>query len=367
MQMTFKRLFLAIGLSVLLCAHANADTMQLGSMARADFERDFMFSAGQEALIGGQADRLYFATKDGAVAVTGLDGKTIFTLQAKDAEGNPVLKSPRGVAVTAEVIYVVDSALNQIAMFSKDGVYQASFGAGKGRFFGSSGGVDIKEAKAVVAHEGVVYVLDKGGKKIQMFGSNGVYLSALELTPSGAAKPPKGEEEVHLLKEPVDLRVDVRGHLYVLDAGDALIKVYQLNGEYLRHLPKAGRLAAFAVAQDGVYVADYEKLTIQKYDFNDAAIYRFGSKGREKGQFQSISDLQVVQDREVVIGDGNNKAMSVFVTDMGDTMESVPKPMTRPFVKWEASYPVFASKLVSDGADYVYGINGDEKSIVGFK
>jgi len=103
------------------------------------------------------------------------------------------------------------------------------------------------------------------------------------------------------------LKIDLRGQLYVLDVGADLVKVYNLAGEYIRHLPKAGRLAAFAVAQDGVYLADAEKLFVQKYDFADKPVYRFGSKGKDKGQFQSISELAVVKDREIVVGDDSKK------------------------------------------------------------
>jgi len=111
-----------------------AEPMQLGSMAKADFSRDFAFSSGMETFIGGEGSRLYFVGKDGAVMVADVEGKRLLTLQAKDAEGNPVLKKPRSVVSAAGLIYVLDSGSNQVAMFNLKGEYQWSFGAGKGGF-----------------------------------------------------------------------------------------------------------------------------------------------------------------------------------------------------------------------------------------
>ncbi|MFM2397039.1 MAG: hypothetical protein RLZZ144_289 [Pseudomonadota bacterium] len=344
---------------------AFADSMQLGSMAKADFSREFSFGADVESLIGGQGNWLYFTGKDGVVTVSDVEGKRLMTLQAKDASGHPILKKPHSVATTASLIYVLDGESNQVAMFNHKGEYQASFGPGKGGLFSSGGGVEIKAAKAVAVYEGIVYVLDGGNNNIQMFGSNGVYLGVFGLRPS--SKQGKNEEKVHLLDEPIDLQIDLRGQIYVLDVGDQLLKVYSLSGEYVRHLPKTGRLEAFAVAQDGVYVADAEKLFIQKYDFNDKPVYRFGSKGKDRAQFQTVSDLTVVKNREVIVSDDNKKMVTVFVADAGDALESIPKPLTQRFVQWEGMFAATATQLVSNGDDLIYGVDLNDKSIVRFK
>lgn len=335
-----------------------AEQVPLGNLAKADFSREFALPAGAQELLGGKAGRLHFATKDGGVVVTGLDGAVLMTLPAKDAKGNVIFKKPRSATIGNGLLYVVDSSLSQVAMFNAKGEYQGSFGAG----------VDMDDAVGVATHEGIVYVLDKGDKHIQMFGSNGVYINMLELRPASAGKPAKGEEEIHLLRSPTDVQVDARGLIYVLDSDDDLVKVYKPSGEYVKHLPRNGHLASFVVAQDGIYLVDGDGLFVQKYSFDDKPVYRFGSKGKDKAQFKSITGLAVMKDRQVVVSDKAKGVASVFVADAGEALEEVPKFITRRFVQWTGEFPAAViTKLVSDGADLLYGINSDEKEVVRFK
>lgn len=360
---SLQKIFFAV-CCLLSVLSAQAEPLQLGSMAKADFSRNFPFSVGCELFLGGQGSQLFFSCKDGAVLVTDVEGKRALTLQGKDSDGNFVLKKPRSVVATSMLFYVIDSASNQVAMFNLRGEYQWSFGSGKSGFFGS-GGVEIKSATALAVHEGIVYLLDGGNNKIQMFGSNGVYLGVLALRP--ASKQAKNEEKIHFLNEPANIQIDAMGQIYVLDLGDDLVKIYDLAGEFVRYLPKTGRLSAFALAQDGVYVADAEKLFIQKYDLDDKPVYRFGSKGKERGQFQMVAALVMAKDREVIIGDNTKKIVSVFVADSGDLLETIPKPLTRRFVQWEGAFPASVKQLTANHEDLIYGIDVNERSIVRFK
>src|SRR3990172_10122629 len=135
--------------------------------------------AGVIKLLGWSAGNSYFAKKDGTVSVAGKDGKEILALQAKDSKGAAMLKKPEAVAVSGEVIYVVDSETNRVVMFTMQGKYQESFGARKSGFFGKGDGLDAPRGIAI--HEGIVYVADSGNGRIQLFGINGVFLATLEI------------------------------------------------------------------------------------------------------------------------------------------------------------------------------------------
>ncbi len=341
-----------------------AESAPSGDLAKAGFVKEIPMIKGAQRLLGSSGERLFFALKDGAVAVTDIEGKLLQTLQAKDG-GDPVLKKPESVAVGGGVIYVADSERNQIAMFSSEGKYEGSFGAKKGGFFGSGGGAhELNKPRGVAIHEGIVYVLDSGSKRILMFGSNGVFLSPFDIKPSSAAKAAKEQADAYKLHEPVDIKVDIAGRIYVLDSE---IKVYSPEGAYLRTLPWDGELSAFAVAQDGIYVAKNNDYMIQKYDFNDKTMYRFGSKGDVSGKFKSLSGLAVVKDRQVVVADVAKGVLNYFVADAGAYIEVVPRSSTRVFVQSMGEIPVTVNKLVWNGKGTIYGIDTDQKAIVSIR
>lgn len=340
-----------------------AESASSGDLAKAEFVKEIPMIKGAQKLLGSSAERLFFAVRDGSVAVTDLEGKQIQTLQAKDG-GDPVLKKPESVAVAGGIVYVADSDLNQVAMFSSDGKYEGSLGAKKGGFFGSGGGAhELNKPRGVAVHEGIVYVLDSGSKRILMFGSNGVFLSPLDLKPS-SVKVAKDQADAYKLHEPVDIKVDSAGRLYVLDSE---VKVYSSGGEYLRTIPWDGELGAFTVAQDGVYVAKSQDFTIQKYDFNDKLLYRFGSRGDEPGKLKSLSGLAVGKDRQVVLADAAKGMVNYFVAVAGPLIEVVPRSPTRVFEQSMGEIPVAVNKLVWNGKDTIYGIDADQKAIVSIR
>ncbi len=319
---------------------------------------------GAQKLLESSGDRLYFSTTEGSVAVTDLDGKFLLTLQAKEG-GESVLKRPEAAATGGGVIYVADSESNQIVMFSTEGKYQGSFGSKKSSFFslGSSEN-ELKTPLGVVFNEGIVFVLDNGSKRILMYGSNGVFISPLEIGSGAAAKAPEGQRDVYKLRDPVELKIDGMGRMYVLDSGDSLVKVYSQNGEFLHAIPKDGELLGLAVAQDGIYVAKNNEYKILKYDFNDKLMYAFGAKGDERSQFKSLSGMAMAKDRQIFLADSVKGMLSIFIVETGTPLETIPKLATRAFVQSIGeNIPVAVTKLAWNGHDTIFGVDADQNAI----
>jgi tetratricopeptide (TPR) repeat protein len=308
---------------------------------------------------------LYFSTTEGSVAVTDLEGKLLLSLQAKEGE-DTVLKKPEAVTVGVGVIYVADSELSQIVMFSAEGEYLGSFGAKKSSFFSLGGGSEheLKKPRGVVFNEGIVFVLDSGSKRLLTFGSNGVFIKTLEISAGAIAKATNAQSDVHKLRDPVELKIDRAGRLYVLDSGDSLIKVYTPDGGFLHAIPKDGELNGFVVAQDGVYVANKNDLKIQKYDFNDKPMYAFGTKGNERGQLKSLSGMAMAKDRQIVLADAVKGTMSIFIVEAGIPLETIPKLATGVFVQRKGgSIAAAVTKLAWNGKDTIYGIDAELNAI----
>jgi DNA-binding beta-propeller fold protein YncE len=138
----------------------------------------------------------------------------------------PALYGPRRIAIGPDdSIYVVDSGRNRIVKFSLDGQVLASWGSegsGDGQFRGVS-------SVAVDAGSNRVYVADPINSRIQVFDSNGKFLSKWSVPEWGKAM---GYE---------DLAIDSRaGRLYASSAHINTLFVFDLNGTRLGSLtPKA--------------------------------------------------------------------------------------------------------------------------------
>lgn len=319
---------------------------------------------GIRKVIGSNEDHIFVAKQDGTVEEIDRGGRKILSLQQKDKEGALLLKRPESVAVAAGVIYVADGDNNHVAMFGMDGKYQGRFGAKKGGFFGGKADVELSSPQGVAVHEGIVYVSDTGNSKVQLFGNNGVFLATLEIESLPDNKAAQDKKLPYKLSEPTDIAITTRGDIYVLDANDGLIKIYNPQGKYLRHLARELKAETFSLAREGVYVTDKETLAIGRYDFNDKLIYSFGSKGEGRGLFKSIAGLVAGKDRQVYVGDNKKGVFNIFQAETGVALDAIPRPASRVSVRAQGVMPVAVNRLVWNGKDTIFAVDSEKNSIL---
>jgi tetratricopeptide (TPR) repeat protein/sugar lactone lactonase YvrE len=329
---------------------------------KADFKREIPAEKMGKLLASG-GGLLIVARQDGAVDAIGVDGKVAFTLASKSGDVE-LLKRPEAAAVTADTLYVVDGDTNQVVMYTfPGGKYKGRFGAKAGGFFGGDK-QELDGPRGIAVHEGVVYVVDTGNKRIQLFGVNGVFMHTLPLTAKGAGEA--GKEIPYLLKKAADIALDEAGRIYVLDAEDSQVKVYDPEGLYLRSFANIGKPVALAVAEDGVYVADENTQVVSKFDFDGKLAFPFGSKGEGKSQTKRISGLTVEKGQQVFVGDAGKSLVNEFHTVAGGRLEPLPRTAGRASVKWLSAIPVEAVQLSGDGKGMIYAIakSGKEDTVL---
>lgn len=312
---------------------------------------------GTSKLIGHSGGRFFLSKPDGSVRVVSATGKDEMTLANKGRKGELILKQPEAVTASNDNIYVADSELNQIAMFNHDGKFMGSLG-GKGSDAGK-----LRSPKGLAWHDGVLYVADSGNGRIAMFGDNGVFLGLLEIESTPANKAAREKKLPYQLHEPISIAIDPAGRfIYVLDiegslfSSTASIKVYDPEGAFQRQLPQHGRPVAIGAGFNGVYAADADGFSIQKFDPNGNLISTFGSRGEGHGQFSSISGL-AVERGNIYIGDSARSLILTFRTDAPPQVAAEAKIKARTSVHWTSSIPTpSTASMAWNGKDTLYAI-----------
>jgi DNA-binding beta-propeller fold protein YncE/4-amino-4-deoxy-L-arabinose transferase-like glycosyltransferase len=161
------------------------------------------------------------------------------------AEWAPELYGPRRIAIGPDnSIYVVDQGRNRIVKFNPDGEVLAVWGSG-----GSDNGqFSDPTSVAVDPSTNKVFVADPINRRIQVFDSNGTFLTKWSVFEWGQ---PHGFE---------DLAIDSgRGRLYASSANMSTILVFDLHGNRLQTLSPAPpntleNPSAIVLAKDKLFV-----------------------------------------------------------------------------------------------------------------
>jgi len=214
---------------------------------------------------------------DGAVYVADAAGR----LQAFSAEGRFVrawdgLRSPRGIAVTADRIYVSEADLHRIRVFPREGEGDTVLGG-----LGSDPGRFQSPAGVAVDEDGLLFVADSGNHRIQKLDAAGKPLAQW-----GAWGGQAG-----LLSYPSGLAC-VGGRVYVADSCNHRIQVFDRQGAFIKQWgaapPQPGQGAGRLHYPEGLAVSPSGGLTIVSEPVEDR-LQVFGN--RDLAKTTRVNDL----------------------------------------------------------------------------
>ncbi len=242
------------------------------------------------------------ASVKGDLFVTDQFHKAVFkfdrTQKKTSIFGQGILRSPTGIAVRREMVYVADASLNEVLIFRK------------GRLTGRFGsGILRRPTGLAIDRSGRVYVASTFSHSIEVFSAEGEHLF-------GFGK--KGMEE-GMFFIPTDIEVR-EGKLYVVDSGNRRIQVFTLEGEFIKVFGRGlipqdllGRPKGIAIDSEGnLYVTDALKNRFYVFDGSGKLICRVGKKGRGRARFQVPGDVVVDRDDYVYVADQMNGRIQVF-------------------------------------------------------
>ncbi len=224
------------------------------------------------------------AGKDGRVYVTDLSAKRVVVIDSKGKflkalGGKDVLANPVGIALDEKRgrIYVADSYAHQIVAFNPDGKVLFSIGRKNAPGKLAAGSKDqawnrgIKEGEfrfptnVTVDNEGKIYVIDALNFRVQVFNSQGEYLSSFGKLGDGFGQ----------FARPKGVAVDSQGHVYVTDAGFNNVQIFNASGKLLLFFGSMGQgkgefwlPAGISIdASNRIYVADQYNHRVQVFQF----------------------------------------------------------------------------------------------------
>ena len=156
-----------------------------------------------------------------------------------------------------------------------------------------------------------LYVANTGNDRVSIFGDDGVFIQSITGR-NGASF------------EPVQVFVDAQERIYVLETrDDGIVSVFNHEGVLIKRL-NAGNikkitgsepeLVAMAIDSSGlIYLADDDSGRVYQIDWElRKMLASFGSKGKQRGQFQEITSLAVLPDGQVAVGDSGNKKIEIY-------------------------------------------------------
>lgn len=244
-------------------------------------------------------DVLYIAdTYSGIIHCYDLKTRTVNYISRA---GDEYLQSPVALAIDHEQnLYVSDSINRKVYKYDSSGIQIGSISPPEG--FKRPAGITITSS-------GEKFVVDALANKLHKFSNDDRYLGDFP-------KTMEGEE----LNTPSNVTVDKQGNVYLTDAMNFVVRLYDSEGYLIRTIGEVGdvpgsfaRPKGIAVDSHGnIYVVDANHDNIQIFNKSGQLLLYFGSNGFGPGQFYLPNGIYIDKKDRIFIADTFNRRVQVF-------------------------------------------------------
>ena len=226
-----------------------------------------------------------------------------------DAGGEGQFQEPWGIAVAADGrVYVADTWNHRIQVFGSDGSYLTKFGT-----YGQSPtdqGLLYGPRDVAVDSLGRVFVTDTGNKRVMVYDQDGGYVTQVGQGGSGP-----GEFE-----EPVGIAVGPDDNIYVVDTWNQRVQVLDSNLSHVREWPvdawygeSVVNKPYIAVDKDGrVYITDPEGYRVTVFSSEGDLLTTFGRYGYDETSFSLPTGIDVGADGYIYVTDTDSQRVIKF-------------------------------------------------------
>ena len=235
----------------------------------------------------------------------GIDGVIIFDKDLKlirtfgQGSGDSKLNDPVGVAVGHNVIAVSECNDHVVKKFSLQGDYLSKFGSR-----GSEDGQFINPHGLCFNSKGLLYVVDHGNCRVQVFREN-VFLFKF-----GSKGPNPGQ-----FQSPRYIAVDSSNQVYVTDNGidgGAGISAFREDGHFVNKINGTHPYVICIAPDDHIIVREHDDYSITVFSPTHEYITRFGVYGKGKGEFHIISGIAINSSGSIILTEYGNCRLQII-------------------------------------------------------
>jgi DNA-binding beta-propeller fold protein YncE len=272
--------------------------------------KDFLFGRSPDEYLS----KPYGVSSDGKnhlyIADTGK--KEVLVLDLKAGTGNTIrdagpqekLQEPvNAIPDRNGNIYVADTRLGRIAVYSPDLVFTHYIG----------GPERIASPVGMAIHEDLnrIYVVDSQLHQVHIYSLDGEHVGSF-----GRRGDERGE-----FYHPLGIAINRGDTIYVTDAFHFAVQAFDLDGNYLfsfgprpRGVGTMARPRDVAVDTGGlVYVTDALKHEVQVYEPEGAYMFSVGNMGGDGGQFRLPAGICITDSGRIFVSDSINRRIQEFV------------------------------------------------------
>ncbi|OGR07583.1 MAG: hypothetical protein A2511_09240 [Deltaproteobacteria bacterium RIFOXYD12_FULL_50_9] len=227
------------------------------------------------------------------------DGETVGTLTVPASTINALAVDATGS------LWAVDSNNKRLLKLDRQGKILLTVGSS-----GSGAGNFSKPTDIAISSDGLIYVTDRGNRRVQTFNAEGVFMNAFSTGKDGLP-----------LDSPIAISVSPDNTVYVLDKGSKLITAFSASGQVL--LAFGGKekepenlddpVDLYANGQE-VQVLDAGTKNIKVYSTAGKLIRQFSCSGNESGDLHKPTAITGMTDNSFAVSDTGNNRIQIFTT-----------------------------------------------------
>ena len=283
-----------------------------------DGEEDGQFLRPHDLDFSPDEEILYIADRDGArIQAFDKEGNFLFKW-GKKGTGEGEFTTPYGVDVDSEGnVWIADRGNHRIQKFDSQGNFIMLFGNGDFKHSSEPGKFDNPRHVLVDKDVKYVYVADSKNDRIQKFDVNGTFIKVI-------GKSGVGPGEFSLI---TTIEIDPDGNFFTTERGNERIQKFDSDWNFITMWGSKGsgdsqfcHSEHHAIDKFGnIYMNDpqsdpgcSQEPVVKKYDNDGNFITKWGSFGKEDGQFRDPEHLAIDSEGNVYVSDRKNDNIQKF-------------------------------------------------------
>jgi sugar lactone lactonase YvrE len=224
------------------------------------------------------------------------------------------LSTPRNVAVGPDGnVYIADSGNHRIQVFDSDGAFLSTFGT-----FGNEAG-QFNEPWGLAVDDQFIYVADTWNFRLQKFTLDGTWVQTI----GTGGSPAEGETGGNLYFGPRDIVLLPENRLLVSDTGNHRLQLIDRNGTFISQVGgygfEPGKLyepVGIAAGPDGtLYVADTWNRRVQSFTADLLPLNQFAVNGWQSESLNNKPYLAVDSLGRIYVTDPEGYRVLIFAAD----------------------------------------------------